>query len=635
MQDGFIKVACATPKIKVADCVFNANIIIDIVQNSVDKGIKLIVFPELCITGYTCQDLFLQDKLLNSAIESVLTIAKETKNYEGIIIVGAPISNCSKLYNCAVVISKGEILGVVPKSHLPNYNEFYEKRHFCESPKQNTTIKIKDKKYLFGKNIIFSDDYSELKFAIEICEDAWVANPPSIKHALNGANTIINLSASDEFVGKSYYRKELIKSRSGSLVCAYLYSSAGEGESTTDLVFGGHNMICEYGSVLAESELFDNCVVISEIDVNKIELERKRLTSFVPEYDKDYDVVDFSLKKSKVNFSRYIDMHPFVPNSKYERDERCETILKIQSLGLKKRIVHSFAKTLVLGMSGGLDSTLALLVAVKAMDMLERPRTDIIAVTMPCFGTTKRTRTNAEILCESLGVTLKTIDITEAVNVHFKDIGHDDKILDVVYENSQARERTQILMDISNQNNGLVVGTGDLSELALGWATYNGDHMSMYGVNAGVPKTLVRHIIKYYADIVTDEKLKSSLYDVLDTPVSPELLPPKDGEISQVTEDIVGPYELHDFFLYYVVRWGFSPTKIFRLAKYAFSEVYNKDVILKWIRVFYKRFFAQQFKRSCLPDSPKVGTVTLSPRGDWRMPSDACVRVWLDELEQI
>ena len=636
MKNGFIKVSCATPHIKVADCDYNADRVIDIILESDKNGVKLIAFPELCITGYTCGDLFLQEKLIKSAFESILRIKNETKNLDIISIVGAPIRCKGKLYNCAVVIKDGEILGIVPKTHIPNYSEFYEKRHFEQAPDDNMLVTIENNEYLFGKNILFTDtQIDSFSFAVEICEDLWTPQPPSISHVIAGATVIINLSASDENIGKDKYRRNLVSTQSGSLICAYLYASAGEGESTTDLIFSGHNLICENGTILAESKLFENSVITSEIDVQKLEYERRRMTTFPANNRTGYEQVLFSIKQDETELTRFVDPYPFVPSSDSERVERCEAILKMQSLGLKKRIEHSYAKTVVLGISGGLDSSLALLVAVNAMDMLNRPRTDVVAVTMPCFGTTKRTKTNAEVLCDKLGVTLRTIDIAEAVNVHFKDISHDPENHNVVYENSQARERTQILMDVANQTNGLVVGTGDLSELALGWATYNGDHMSMYGVNASVPKTLIRHIIKYFADTVKQDVLKTALYDILETPVSPELLPPKDGIISQVTEDIVGPYELHDFFLYYVVRFGFTPQKIYRLAVYAFNEKYDKETILEWLKVFYKRFFAQQFKRSCLPDSPKVGTVTLSPRGDWRMPSDACVKIWLDELESI
>jgi len=636
MQNGFIKVAAATPDILVADCDFNAQSIINSMKNASENGAKVVAFPELCVTGYTCGDLFLQKQLITSAFCGVKKIASESIGLNIIAIVGAPIFCLGKLFNCAVVIFDGEILGIVPKTHLPNYSEFYEKRHFEPAPCVNQVVKIDGESYFFGTKIIFEDEKMQnFSLAIEICEDLWVPNPPSISHACAGAMIIVNPSASDEIIGKDSYRRMLVQSHSGSLVCGYIYAGAGEGESTTDLVFGGQNLICENGAVLASNKLFENSIIYSEIDVDKLEHERRRITTFPANSREGYEQIFFKMNHSQTVLTRFIDAHPFVPSSLDERTERCEAILTMQSLGLKKRIAHSKVKTAVIGISGGLDSCLALIVIVRAMDMLNRPRKDIVAVTMPCFGTTKRTKNNAEVLCEKLGVTFKSIDITNAVNQHFKDISHDPADQSVVYENSQARERTQILMDIANQTNGLVVGTGDLSEFALGWATYNGDHMSMYSVNSSVPKTLVRHIVKSFADAETDEQLKSALYDILDTPVSPELLPPKDGEISQITEDIVGPYELHDFFLYYVVRWGFTPRKVFYLATFAFESEYNSDAILKWLKIFYTRFFTHQFKRSCFPDGVKVGTVTLSPRGDWRMPSDAVSKIWLDELETL
>lgn len=636
MQNGFIKVAAATPDILVADCNYNANNIVNIMKTASIKGVKLLALPELSVTGYTCGDLFLQKKLIESALLSVKKIAKESTGLNLITIVGAPIFCNGKLYNCAVVISDGNILGIIPKTHLPNYSEFYERRHFEPAPEDNMQVKIDGESYLFGTKIIFTDSGMEnFTFAVEICEDLWVPSPPSVSHAMAGATIIVNLSASDEIIGKDSYRRSLVESHSGSLICGYIYASAGEGESTTDLIFGGQNLICENGAVLSSNKLFENSTIYSEIDVDKLDHERRRITTFPANKRDGYEQVVFNLKHEETNLTRFVDAHPFVPSSFDERTERCEAILSMQSLGLKKRVSHSKVKTLVIGISGGLDSCLALIVVVGAMDMLNRPRKDIVAVTMPCFGTTKRTKNNAEILCEKLGVTFRSIDITDAVNQHFKDISHNPEDQSVVYENSQARERTQILMDIANQTNGLVIGTGDLSEFALGWATYNGDHMSMYSVNSSVPKTLVRHIVKFFADKTTEEQLKNALNDILDTPVSPELLPPKDGVISQVTEDIVGPYELHDFFLYYVIRWGFTPKKVHKLAVYAFNGEYDSETILKWLKIFYNRFFTHQFKRSCFPDGPKVGTVTLSPRGDWRMPSDACATIWLEELETL
>lgn len=636
MQDGFIKVASATPDIRVADIDFNVKNIIKIIDNQYQNGVKVIAFPELCITGYTCSDLFLQKILIDSALKGLFKIAKSTQNKEILAVVGLPVFCFGKLYNCAAVLFNGEILGFVPKTYLPNYSEFYEKRHFQPAPDENKLLSINGQDYLFGKNIIFRNKkMHEFSIAIEICEDLWAPQPVSILHAIAGAQIIINISASNDFIGKETYRRDLVKGQSGRLMCGYIYANAGEGESTTDLIFGGQDFICENGSILAESEIFKNGVISSEIDVSKLAYLRRLTTTFPDEITDGYDIAEFETKISETKLTRKIDSYPFVPSDISERTDRCDSILTMQALGLKKRIVHAHSETVVIGISGGLDSSLALLVCVKAMDMLGRSHKDIVAVTMPCFGTTHRTKNNAEILCERLGVTLRIIDIANAVDVHFKDIGHDTQDHSVVYENSQARERTQILMDVANQTGGFVVGTGDLSELALGFATYNGDHMSMYAVNSGVPKTLIRHIVKYYADKSVDKALKKSLYDVLDTPVSPELLPPKDGDISQVTEDIVGPYELHDFFLYCVLRWAYEPLKVYRLAKYAFNSKYDNQTILKWLKMFYRRFFAQQFKRSCLPDGPKVGSVSVSPRGDLRMPSDACSEIWLNQLENI
>lgn len=636
MKDGFIKVASATPDIRVADCEFNSKNIISLMQDASKEGAKILVLPELCVTGYTCGDLFLQKKLIDSAFESIKDIALASAGLNIILIVGTPISCNGKLYNCAVVMLNGEILGIIPKTHLPNYSEFYEQRHFSKAPDENKVININGEFYLFGTKIIFTDEeIPEFSLAVEICEDLWVPNPPSISHANAGATIIVNPSASDEIIGKDSYRRSLVQGQSGSLVCAYIYSGAGEGESSTDMIFAGHNIIAENGAILIESKLFENSIIYSEIDISKLAYERRRITTFSGNKQNGYETVLFEITHTDTKLTRFIATHPFVPSSLEERKQRCETIFSMQALGLKKRIAHSKVKTTVIGISGGLDSCLALLVTVRAMDMLKYPRKDVIAITMPCFGTTARTKNNAEILCEELGVTFKCIDITEAVNVHFRDISHDPNDQSVVYENSQARERTQILMDVANQTNGLVVGTGDLSEFALGWATYNGDHMSMYAVNTSIPKTLIRHMVKYSADTTNDEKLKSALNDILDTPVSPELLPPKDGVISQVTEDIVGPYELHDFFLYYIVRWGFTPTKVFNLASYSFKNEYEEKIVLKWLKLFYQRFFAHQFKRSCLPDGPKVGSVTLSPRSDWRMPSDACATLWIDELNEL
>lgn len=636
MQDGFVKVSAATPDIRVADVEYNVNNIIDIINYQYKKETKLLVFPELCVTGYTCSDLFLQSTLISSALIGVSKIAKATQGMEMLVFIGAPVKLKEKLYNCGIVICNGKILGFVPKTHLPNYGEFYEQRHFQSAPENNTEIIIDKTAYPFGTKLIFRNNQMDsFAVACEICEDLWVADPVSTHHAVAGANIIVNLSSSNDYIGKDIYRRELVKTQSARLICGYIYANSGEGESTTDLIFGGQNFICENGTVLKTSKMFENQIITSEIDLCKLSYMRQFTTTYPQFNDDGYANIGFDIKPCKTELTRFVDAHPFVPSDMNERAERCELIITMQALGLKKRYVHSHSKSLVIGISGGLDSTLALLVCAKTMDMLSLSHKNIVAVTMPCFGTTKRTKNNAEVLCDKLGVTLKTIDIADAVNQHFKDIEQNPDEHNVVYENSQARERTQILMDIANKSGGMVVGTGDLSEVALGWSTYNGDHMSMYAVNCGVPKTLIRHIVKYYADKSQDNNLKNALYDVLDTPVSPELLPPQDGVISQVTEDIVGPYELHDFFLYNFVRCGFEPQKIYRLAKYAFKESYDNATILKWLKIFFRRFFAQQFKRTCIPDGPKVGSVALSPRGDWRMPSDACSSLWLEKLDNL
>ena len=627
MFDGFLKTAAVTPDIKVADCIYNAGQIC----RGIDEAVE-IVFPELCLTGYTCQDLFWQELLLAEARKALGTILDHTKGKDALVFVGMPWEKEQKLYNVAAVLCDGKLLGLVPKRHLPNYAEFYEARHFEPGNGQVDWVDYEGTRVPFGtKQLFCCKEMKELVVAAEICEDLWVANPPSNSHAQAGATVIVNLSASDETTGKDVYRRELVKGQSARLVCAYLYSSAGEGESTTDLVFGGHSLICENGQLLRESRRFVNETIYGDVDVRRLVGERRRMTTFHVD-DDGYERVEFHLKEERTELQRFFDPTPFVPGKKEEREHRCEEILTIQALGLKKRISHTGCRDLVVGISGGLDSTLALLVTVKAFDMLELPRERIVAVTMPCFGTTDRTYDNACQLTRKLGATLRQVDIREAVELHFRDICHDRKQQDVTYENSQARERTQVLMDIANQCQGMVVGTGDMSELALGWATYNGDHMSMYGVNASVPKTLVRHLVRYYADTCGDEGLQAVLLDILDTPVSPELLPPKGGVISQKTEDLVGPYELHDFFLYYVLRFGYEPGKIFRIACLAFRGTYGEETIRKWMKTFYRRYFSQQFKRSCLPDGPKVGSVAVSPRGDLRMPSDACARSWLDRV---
>ena len=635
MKNGYIKTAAATPYITVADCNANGNEIIRLIHEMEKEHVKVMTFPELCITGYTCQDLFLQRRLLDSAWETLLKITKETADVDALVFIGVPFRNHGKLYNAAAVLNRGEIIGLVPKTYLPNYGEFYEQRHFASGLGCLEYVDIEGKRVPFGTDILFiCEEEPELVAAAEICEDLWTMQPPSIAHAQAGAVVITNLSASDEVTGKETYRRELVKGQSARLLCGYIYASAGEGESTQDVVYSGHDLIAENGVVLAESERFTKGILYSEIDVKKLISERRRMSTFETT-DGNYQEIYFSLEKEETKLTRYIDPMPFVPGSKEDREKRCEEILLIQAHGLKKRLAHTHAKSAVVGISGGLDSTLALLVTVKAFDLLGIPREQIAAVTMPGFGTTDRTYDNAVHLIRELGAEFIEVPIADAVRLHFRDIGHEENIHDVTYENSQARERTQILMDIANKKGGLVIGTGDLSELALGWATYNGDHMSMYAVNASVPKTLVRHLVRYYADTCGSDRLAAVLYDVLDTPVSPELLPPEDGKISQKTEDIVGPYELHDFFLYHMLRSGYSPAKIYRIAKIAFADVYDEETILKWLKIFTRRFFAQHFKRSCLPDGPKVGTVAVSPRGDLRMPSDASAQIWLEELEEL
>ena len=699
MKDGFIKVAAGTPDVQVADCEFNAAEIIKMVREMEAEGARVMVFPELCITAYTCGDLFWQENLLEEAKVQLMRIAEETADVDAIIFVGLPLEYKGKLYNVAAGLNHGEILGFVPKTYLPNYNEFYEARYFTSGEDVDGTVTIRRSEYglhhdeemtdedvEFGleaelealeeedsfeeleeideepdyidedeteefdevdvpisSNILFiCQEMPKLKIAAEICEDLWVPNPPSVGHAYHGANLIVNLSASDEVVGKDSYRKSLVSAQSARLLCGYIYATPGEGESTQDVVYGGHNLIAENGTILAESRRFVNGALYADLDIHRLDNERRRMTTcrFVPDLapegqDVFYNEVYFNAGRGVTPLTRKFDSRPFVPGIKEERERRCDEILNIQAMGLKKRLAHIHCQNAVIGLSGGLDSTLALLVTVRAFDMLGMPREKITAVTMPCFGTTDRTYNNACQLSECLGATLKEVNIREAVNLHFRDIGHDPEVHDVTYENGQARERTQILMDIANQSGGIVIGTGDLSELALGWATYNGDHMSMYAVNASVPKTLVRHLVRYYADTCEDAKLSEILLDILDTPVSPELLPPKDGVISQKTEDLVGPYELHDFFLYYMLRWTFPPKKIFRLAQNAFAGEYDDETILKWLKTFYRRFFMQQFKRSCLPDGPKVGSVAVSPRGDLRMPSDACAKLWLKQIEEL
>lgn len=634
MKNGFVKVAAATPDIRVADVEFNTQNIINAMEEAQKNGAKILVFPELCVTGYTCSDLFDHSVLLKASRKALLEIAENTNDKDMLVFVGAPLEVNGKLYNVAAAMNQGEIIGFTTKTFLPNYGEFYEMRQFTPGPQTVREITFEGKKIPFGPQILFqAEGMEELVVAAEICEDVWSPIPPSIQAALEGATVIVNCSASDETIGKDTYRRALISGQSARLISGYIYANAGEGESTTDLVFGGHNIIAENGTVLKESSRYVNEIIYSELDLQRITGERRKNTTFQPLDEETLVRVPFTIEETKTFLTRTFPKKPFVPSDEQTRAQRCEEILTIQAMGLKKRLAHTNARTAVVGISGGLDSTLALLVTARAFDMLGRDKKDIIAVTMPCFGTTDRTYQNACEMSKKVGATLIEVPIADAVNVHFRDIGHDPEDHSVTYENCQARERTQVLMGIANKTWGMVIGTGDLSELALGWATYNGDHMSMYGVNASVPKTLVRHLVKYAADDTKDEALKNVLYDVLDTPVSPELLPPKDGDIAQKTEDLVGPYELHDFFLYFMLRFGYEPSKIFRIACMTFDGEYDKETIFKWLETFCRRFFSQQFKRSCLPDGPKVGTVALSPRGDWRMPSDACVAVWMKDLE--
>ena len=631
MNDGFIKVAAVTPEVTVADTQKNAKIICDDILQATALGAKIIVFPELCLTGYTCADLFYHDVLLKNALRALSDVVSCSIGADALIFVGCPLRHSGKLYNCAVAINNGKILGAVPKTFLPNYNEFYEKRWFAPAPEQPEEISLLGQTVPFGRGILFCcEQMQNLTVGAEICEDLWTPMPPSVTLALSGATITVNLSASNECVGKSEYRKALVSSQSARLVCGYVYCSAGDGESTTDLVFSGHNIIAENGRVLAESNLFENEITVSEIDVDFLSCERAKI--YPAEITRKADkIVYFSIKKEQTSLTRAFSRYPFVPKDSDELHSRAKLILTMQSKALAKRIDHTHTKSLVIGVSGGLDSSLALIVA-KLASEASKTKPEVIAVTMPCFGTTDRTHDNSIKLSEALGVTLKEVDIKKAVLQHFEDIGQNAGTYDVTYENGQARERTQVLMDIANKTGGMVVGTGDLSELALGWATYNGDHMSMYGVNASVPKTLIRYLINHYA-LSADKKTKEVLGDILDTPVSPELLPSDGKNISQKTEDLVGPYELHDFFLYYMLRMYYSPKKIFRAAKLAFPD-YDEKTIAGWLKVFVRRFFAQQFKRSCLPDGVKIGSVSLSPRGDWRMPSDAAAACWLTEAEE-
>ncbi len=634
MKDGFVKVGAVSPSLRVGNPEYNSKEIIRFIDKAKKEGIKVLVFPEMSVTGYTCGDLFFQRSLLISAERALSAITDATKGSDTLVFVGYPLSYGGKLYNTAAAIQGGKVLAFIAKKNLPTYGEFYETRWFTPCPEENIVLDTEWGLVRFGNKIILDASVpSSLRIGAEICEDLWVADPPSTHHSLAGATLIVNLSASDELVGKDEYRRNLVMDQSARTLSSYIYCDASEGESTTDMVFTGADIICENGTVLSSRSYSLSEILVSEIDTDRLESERAKRNTF-PLCDSGYDYIPVAFDEAETELTRFVDRHPFVPEDGESRLKRCEKVLTLQSLGLKRRLEHTHSTKCVIGLSGGLDSTLALLVAVKAFDSLHIDRKNIMAVTMPCFGTTKRTKSNAEKLAASLGTDFLTVDITESVKCHFRDIGQSLDDYSVTYENAQARERTQVLMDLANKNGALVVGTGDLSELALGWATYNGDHMSMYGVNAGVPKTLVRNLVSYYAEYECDDECRAVLSDILATPVSPELIPGKDGGIDQVTEDIVGPYELHDFFLYSIVRQSFGAGKTYRLALYAFRGVYDEDTIYKWLRTFIRRFFSQQFKRSCLPDGPKVGAVTLSPRSDWRMPSDADPGVWLEELDR-
>ena len=630
MQDGFLRVAAATPEIRVADPAHNARQILDLLRKAPD-GTALMVFPELCVTGYTCGDLFLQPALQRGVEEAVRYLLDNTSDLYTVFAVGLPVPYGSSLLNCAAVCQGGRLLGLVPKSHLPAYGEFYEPRHFSPGPREPVKVAFAGQETTLGSDQLFGcSQMPAFLFGVEICEDLWVPVQPSQRLAAAGALLILNLSASDESIGKGAYRRQLVRMQSARLCCAYLYADAGEGESTGDLVFSGHNLLAENGAILQESSRFAAGVIATEVELDKLAFERRRMTTFPAQ--EDMPVVPFSHPIRPLELTRVFPSRPFVPDNADEQASRCEEILSIQAAGLARRLAHTHSGA-VIGLSGGLDSALALLVTARAYDRLGRARAEIQAVTMPCFGTTGRTLNKSRRLAAAVGASLKEIDLTAAVTGHLADIGHSGAP-DVTYENSQARERTQVLMDLANQAGSLVIGTGDLSELALGWATYNGDHMSMYGVNASVPKTLVRYLVAYEAEKHGGE-LREALLDILDTPVSPELLPPKDGVIAQKTEELVGPYELHDFFLYYFMRFGYPPAKLYRLACRSFAGQFEPPAVKKWLVTFLRRFFAQQFKRSCLPDGPRVGSVSLSPRGDWRMPSDASAALWIEEAEKL
>ncbi len=640
MLDGFIRVAAASPKVRVADVDFNVSETVKLAKKASSNDTSVVAFPELGLTGYTCGDLFNQNALLDKAIDGLYDLAEQTKDLNTVLIVGLPVQVGGKLYNCAAVLHQGDILGIVPKQNVPNYSEFYELRHFTPfNEAENVAI---DDEICFGRMVFDCDDVT---FAVEICEDLWVSSSPSEEYVSNGAQIIFNLSCSDEIIGKAKYRRDLVKMQSAKLMAAYVYCDAGIGESTQDLVFAGHNLIAENGKILAESKRFANddeeeAILYADIDLERLEADRRKANTFIHDLTgySGVEIVRFDAEFPDIKLNRKFSRTPFVPKNTDDLAARCEDILNMQAAGLYTRLKAINCKTAVIGLSGGLDSTLALIVTIHAFDKLALDRKGIIGITMPGFGTTARTKNNSINIAEEYGCTLREISISDAVIQHFKDISHDIDVHDITYENSQARERTQILMDIANQEGGLVVGTGDLSELALGWATYNGDHMSMYGVNCSIPKTLVRYLVSYESQRTADinPSLSKALADIVATPVSPELLPPtEDGKISQKTEETVGPYELHDFFLYYMIRFGFSPSKIYRMAVPTFEGAYDAETIYKWEETFLRRFFAQQFKRSCVPDGPKVGTVSLSPRGDWRMPSDASRNVWLDDLKTV
>lgn len=634
MKHGFIKLAAGVPELTVAAPKNNVGSIVSLIERAYNEGSAVLVLPELAVSAYTCSDLFFADTLISDCENALKEIIRSTAGKKMLTFIGLPVRFLGKLYNCAAAISDGRLLGVVPKTNIPNYSEFYELRQFTPADGKNYEITLAGYTVPFGtKQLFCCDEIPSLRVGCEICEDMWVPSPPSIDHVSAGATVIVNLSASNETIGKDEYRRCLVKALSGRQISAYVYADAGETESTTDIVFSGHSMIAQNGSIIAENPPFGkNSLITAVVDLFHLEHDRRRMNTYPAENRDGYAITSFSLNLTKTDISGKINPRPFIPGGAADKRTVCAKILDIQCRGLAKRINAAHAKTCVIALSGGLDSTLALIVTARALDLLDRPHTDITAVTLPCFGTTSRTRSNAEQLALSFGTSFRCIDIKEAVDIHFRDIGHDANDLSVVYENSQARERTQIIMDIANAEGGIVIGTGDLSELALGWATYNGDHMSNYGVNCGVPKTLVRHIVSYFADECEADNptLAEVLRDVLATPVSPELLPAKDGEIAQKTEDIVGPYDLHDFFLYHFLRYGETPDKIFREAKAAFGGEFSDEIIKKWLTTFMRRFFTQQFKRSALPDGPKVGSAALSPRGDWRMPSDA--GLWNVEL---